>query len=359
MKEKNTRVEFYDYVRFMAIVLVVLGHASYLCHSTGLGGVEYELPSTLNGHYDDWVFRVIRAIGLWAYGFHMPMFFALAGAVYALKEAVSFDALVKKKSISLLLPYLVYGLLYMIPLKCFSGFYDFGNIRYITRDFLSGGGESGHLWFLIELFWCFVFAYVLIKYVAPKSKAAVMLIVIIAANVDLDSIPAFWGFSGAFDDVVWFMTGYFFEKNFREGFEKTDLLKKVCLFGFLFIVSQIQNVYTKEGSLVYIFIMISMFGSLALLVYSVVKENKLISRFVHFISKVSVYVYIFHDPMDYVILKYAFKYDWLSDGKMVYVYYFMRTAGVFIVSVLMGCVVSKLKECFRQKRIGHKQIEKI
>lgn len=349
MKKITDRVEIYDWLRIMAIILVVIGHASYISHSTGLGGVNYELPSTINSHYDDVIFRFIRHIGSWAYGFHMPLFFWLSGAVYALKESNTLDELIKRKVITLIIPYILFGLLYMIPVKCWGGFYDIKQIQYITRDFLNGGVESGHLWFLLELFWCFVFAYLLIRFVMPKSKFAALLIAIVAANLDSELIPAFGGLSGAFNDVIWFIIGYIYEKEYRVMLEKKKITYKFMLFLLFFIVGKVMGLYIKSGTLIYVFIMCCMFVALVMLIYSFMGRSDKLRKFVEFFSKVSVYIYILHDPLNYIILKYAFKYDWLSKGEMVYVYYFLRTVGVFLFSAFVGWGIITLKKNVKVK----------
>ena len=68
------------------------------------------------------------------YSYHMPLFFMLSGAVLALKPLKAFNIFVKSKVKRLLVPYYVYGLIFMLPIKYVGHFYneetiDFGTER--------------------------------------------------------------------------------------------------------------------------------------------------------------------------------------------------------------------------------------
>ena len=65
------RVDEYDLLRVIATVLVVIGHSCYLI----MGGVRYEVQTDVSWVYDSNLFRIVRFISGWAYGFHMPLFF--------------------------------------------------------------------------------------------------------------------------------------------------------------------------------------------------------------------------------------------------------------------------------------------
>lgn len=60
----------------------------------------------------------------------------------------------------------------MIPLKLWGGFFDVRRIPEIAAAFLTGR-ESGHLWFLTALFWCFAVFFLLQKLL--KKSALVCL----------------------------------------------------------------------------------------------------------------------------------------------------------------------------------------
>lgn len=76
----------------------------------------------------------------------MPLFFLLSGAVYRLKEEDGLKRLACNKLKRLLLPYYLCGLLFMLPVKLMTGYYNAHNYIVAVVKFLVGKGD-GHLWF--------------------------------------------------------------------------------------------------------------------------------------------------------------------------------------------------------------------
>lgn len=156
------RVTVYDWVRIIATILVVIGHSAYLSIHTTFGGIEYLLPANLHNAYNSPPLSMCRYLSRWVYGFHMPLFFMLSGAVFALKPMQSLDRIFKAKFRRLLVPYFVWGWLFMLPIKRLGNFYTNDTLRKALQGFLSGQ-DSGHLWFLTALFWCIILFCVIAK----------------------------------------------------------------------------------------------------------------------------------------------------------------------------------------------------
>lgn len=113
--ERNT---FLDFLKGIAIFLVILGHAYLLCM-----GKRTE------------VFELLTR-------FHMPFWFMLSGFMaYRLKER-NWLISIKKKGISLLIPFLSCGIFYAFTFDAFD--------RYLYDAFHAG------YWFLLSLFICWV-----------------------------------------------------------------------------------------------------------------------------------------------------------------------------------------------------------
>ena len=151
-RERNA---VYDWLRLIGTVLVVVGHSSYISMHTKLGGVDYVLPGDVNPVYYSLFFRLFRMSSGWVYGFHMPLFFMLSGAVLALNGERDFDSFAASKVRRLAVSYFACGIFFMLPVKYLGNFYSAENFAEAVRSFLNGG-ESGHLWFLAALFWCMV-----------------------------------------------------------------------------------------------------------------------------------------------------------------------------------------------------------
>lgn len=114
--ERNT---FLDFLKGIAIFLVVLGHAYLLCM-----GRRTE------------VFELLTR-------FHMPFWFMLSGFMaYRLKER-NWLISIKKKGVSLLIPFISCGSFYAFTFDAFD--------RYLFDAFHAG------YWFLLSLFICWVF----------------------------------------------------------------------------------------------------------------------------------------------------------------------------------------------------------
>ena len=76
----------YDWLRVIGTLFVLIGHNSYLSIHTEIGGVDYVLPSNVHAVYYSLPFELFRGLSGRVYGFHMPLFFVLSGAVLALRS---------------------------------------------------------------------------------------------------------------------------------------------------------------------------------------------------------------------------------------------------------------------------------
>lgn len=68
----------YDYIRAVAVLLVVLGHCTYYKIVTLNGGIDYGINSE-----QSMVGKILSLITLTLYAFHMPLFIALSGSLWA------------------------------------------------------------------------------------------------------------------------------------------------------------------------------------------------------------------------------------------------------------------------------------
>ena len=55
------------------------------------------------------------------------------------------------------------------------------------------------------------------------------------------------------------------------------------------------------------------------------------------------YVYIFHDPLEYIVLKLSFRFNLLESGFGCIVYLICRTVVIVIASIVLGEIVRWLK----------------
>lgn len=119
MKERNSAL---DYAKAIGIALVVLGH---VLEYSGATGAVYKL----------------------IYSFHMPLFFVISGIAMSYKTQANRRAEIGKAVKGLLLPYVVWSLLYLTALSVIGGV----QMKERIYAFLSLRGLPP-LWFLADLF---------------------------------------------------------------------------------------------------------------------------------------------------------------------------------------------------------------
>ena len=139
-------------IRPLLIILLVLYHS--FAPWTGAW-----LPFDGFEHSD-----VYKWIGLLSYSFMLPTFVGVSGYVWAfqregLGRKESLFQLALKKLYRLYIPCAIFSLIYSILFQDGIGVHDSLFVDYCCIV-LNG---SGHLWFLPMLFWCFIFAWILLR----------------------------------------------------------------------------------------------------------------------------------------------------------------------------------------------------
>lgn len=130
---KNTKIVN---IRALAIILVVLGHSIILySESWGYFQSVYDVP------FLDSLKSFINII-------QMPLFFSISGFLfyYSINKQKNFKPFFTKKVKRLLIPFLVIGIFWMIPIKVlidYSGYQNLNLLQIIGKLFL--GTDSGHL----------------------------------------------------------------------------------------------------------------------------------------------------------------------------------------------------------------------
>ena len=116
-------------------------------------------------------------------------------------ETLTFNICVVKKAKRILLPSILFSILYYII------FFDTNApLFYIVLSIVNG---CGHLWFLPMIFWCFVITYLIAKFIPPRSEYQNLLLIIfvlLAIYNPLSSLPVGLGSVGNF--LFYFYAGY-------------------------------------------------------------------------------------------------------------------------------------------------------
>lgn len=180
MKENaKHRIVIYDILKFLAVLLVIIGHTTYINISAKYGFGNYFEPTSYSLLY-----KIMLKLVSFIYQFHMPLFIFVSGALFYReidKENFSFENLVNKKAKSLIIPYLTYGILYTVIVKLIAGFYSLENLPYaIVYDVLLGQDIKQHIWFLPTLFFITILYYVTCIALKRDKKQLIILLIIVS-----------------------------------------------------------------------------------------------------------------------------------------------------------------------------------
>lgn len=337
MPEKNIRIPVYDIVRLIAAALVVLGHSTYLTITTDFGDINYTFESAKDvfssGFFKTWLY-----CSAWVYRFHIPLFFMLAGSAFALHPERKLKPLLIKKTRRLLIPFFLCGLFFMIPLKTLGNFFETTKTSEVITAFLTGH-ESGHLWFLPSLFWCFVVFFSLLKIC---KKPVFIIVSSLLFYLFHSTLPqGFFEFAFSMQYLIFFTMGFYFDK-FRPALEKRP---KTTLF--LLAVLIFLNIFDTKLHFLppLLFMTIGSFGVYFIaLAFCLFFPKKTEPTFVKKAADQTMNVYLFHDPLMFVILAlFAANQSWLSIAGGG-IYFLCRTIGVIVMSVAIGYLIKKGKE---------------
>ena len=156
--------EEYNFLKVLTILLVVLGHSTYYIIKTNFGGIDYH--HYINNNHSLIVIRVLNVLTEIIYYFHMPLFMAISGAFFRIQveknKWQSLFTLFKNKFRRLLIPFLVFTILYTLPVKYISNYFEQTSIldAILGQLFLFG---NTHLWYLFTLFIIFMIAYFILR----------------------------------------------------------------------------------------------------------------------------------------------------------------------------------------------------
>ena len=163
----RTYLDEVSFIRPILIVLLVLYHS--LCIHTG----NWTIIEGMN------VIPAYKEIGRAAYSFMLETFVLVSGYVWAYQRETKgrkegIWALCKKKALRLLLPSLLFGILYMLI---------FMRNEMSVLTLIEG---PGHLWFLPMLFWCFLIGWCILQIkLSPKIVLPVLYLVSLIRPVGL------------------------------------------------------------------------------------------------------------------------------------------------------------------------------
>lgn len=140
-------------------------------------------------------------VARFSYAIMLEMFTFVSGYLFASQiKGYSLWSLVKKKFARLFIPALFWGCIYGVLLR---GLFITSGWQGIS-DLLTG---VGHLWYLPMLFWCFIFAFLLIRLL--KSPLLVLGTGLLLCVLSRLLVCPFGGFLAALKYLLYFLLGYY------------------------------------------------------------------------------------------------------------------------------------------------------
>lgn len=303
------KIKEYDILKVMAIILVVIGHSTYYNIFSGYGGIAYQ--QYIDNHFSLTVYKLLSKLTEIIYYFHMPLFMAISGMLFSIQVKNNrwqrIESLLINKFRRLMIPFFVFTLLYTVPIKYVSNYFDGISFWKAVSGQLFLFGNS-HLWYLYALFIVFIASfYVLKKNTSLDIYLLLYILHILSYSVHLTLVSA------PLQYLFWFSMGFFFESK-REQYN--HYLKNNKWLSFLlvllFITYVALNFVFKGNHKVLSRIILDLtavLGSLICYNISYYLSNKIETignRLFNVILINGLGIYIFSDTLNYFILKISY-----------------------------------------------------
>lgn len=211
--EPEKYIEEFTQVRGLAIFLAVLGNS--------ITTVPVDMKSV-------WWMGLLHN---YIYSFHMHLFFVVSGCCFGLARQRSYGELAARKTKRLMLPYLLFSLLFLGRYLIFDPYQTMPELRAYIGQILIKGGEY---WFIFVLFFFFVLCQIFIFLAGKIGKLPTLLTLLVWAYVcrTVFSNPVITHDVFYFlIYLTYFLAGYFFTPYLSDRIQNKERLKILVLGG--------------------------------------------------------------------------------------------------------------------------------
>ncbi len=232
--------------------------------------------------------------------FIMPCFFAISGYLYKpISSLHDYVLLIYKKVISLIVPYILFSIIYVFlqnisggnNVKHLHGYDDLLNIFY---------SSIGYLWFLYALFIIFLIVGVLSLL---KFNRYFQLLLFFSINVITSLYPNYFfpGLQVSLQYILYFYIGYILkniDQNTEFSFLRISMLNLIALFIISIPISYVtSSIIAKSLGIV-----------LLMNIYSKIPLNSKVSMFFDYYGKNTLVIYLVHVPIIAILRYFIYKF---------------------------------------------------
>ena len=228
----NSRLQYIDVLKGIAIILVLIGHRS-----------------------------VNEYVTVFIYMFHMPLFFFISGYLDRMNE-IEMKTVLKKKAKRLLYPYVTFGILIILYNTCFEWMRGIRGVEKLGKRLIAllygnyiwenNSDYIGTLWFLVALFCVSVLSNAAIMIAKENRKrllvAEIILLICGAISTFLvghSKIRLPWCLDVAFVGAVFYIEGYVWRKK-EQLQQRASVEKGLALFGVGTILGITNYLFMKK-----------------------------------------------------------------------------------------------------------------
>ena len=309
--KETQREKWIDILRIILTILVVVGHSGNYSITTAFGGVDYGKMLDDAGILDTTIHRGFQVIVKWIYSFHMPVFIALSGILFEKelqkKKYASLLNLVIIKGKRLLIPCFCVWIFWNIPIKLISNYYmGVSAVGIFAQIILC---RNVYLWFLEALFFSFIICFLINKYLKSDIEQLILLLLLCMTGIYGEKkLYYFIPLGNPFKYSIWLWVGMRWWKI--QGYmEIKKIWKGIFAFGAV-VLETILFFAARYGYISHTIILnttINPFLMFITLVYlsKWIEKRIMETRFAtitDIISPFSFGVYLYSDPVNYIIL---------------------------------------------------------
>lgn len=312
ISKAQNRITEYSYLRVLGTLFVIIGHAAamgYLPDAADFAPGEAGYTGTAG--------RLITQASAYLYTFHMPLFFALSGAVTRASRAVErpFADFFTSRFKRLMLPYFGFLFLWSLPIKAACGIFTGTQFAQIVMNSALTTGDSGYLWFLYKLFTVSMLFWIFARTVLERHRRAGLIALGAAALLGL-GVPTTLFIGVEMKYFLFFALGWLFDE-IRPRFtrwvrsHRVVTLSAFAVYFVLFYFFNIAVTPSLSSANLYLIqtferaygMLSSAISTLAWFALCCVLSGltRAPESAVSYLDSRSMGVYLFHDPLNYIV----------------------------------------------------------